>query len=145
MPSASVRIAGACERRVFPQQARGVPQIPAERVERGNAAALPVLLLDDVDAAQLHQCVAARLGWCHTGAQVVVDVTLQVAVELFAEIPLEAPPEQARQTQPRHAKDIPARCYQVSLGARNRARISVVCSHSFASRAICFRPAFVSR
>ena len=95
-----------------------------------------------LDAAQFDECLAARFLRIHAGAQIVFDVQLEVGFQLGGNFALmavfaeERGQTEEQSTQESHADSFP--------GARKRARISVVCSHSRASLSNCLRPARVS-
>ena len=143
-----------------------VAQIARERLEHREAAAIAIRLLRALETPQRDHRAAAGFVRGHPGAQVVVDVQLQMAVELRGELVLGAPPgERAGQSvdpgsdgfhrsvllttkrsqrigEPRAHVSNP---HHSSLGARKRVMIAEVASHWRVSRSICFRPAFVSR
>src|SRR5258708_10928057 len=93
-------------------------------------------------SAELVYRLPAGFSSVQARAQIVLDVHLEMAFHLGGEFPLAPvfakepgePKEQRAQTS--HADSFP--------GARKRARISVVCSHSRASLSNCLRPARVS-
>ncbi len=95
-----------------------------------------------VDSAQLQDRLAARLVWRHAGADVVVDVQLEVALELGVEgagRPIVAREERLEADQ-RGAKASHAGS---SEGFRKRSRTAVACSQCFVSCDSSFRPVFV--
>src|SRR5205085_3968922 len=101
-------------------------------------------LLHLLDAAELDQGMAPRLGCRHAGAQVVLGVHLEVALQLLGQLPLALIPAK----EPGHADGPAAQLSEVhhdSLArSKKRARMSAVCSHSRVSRTTCLRPARVS-
>ena len=94
-----------------------------------------------LDTFEAEKRLPARLVPRHPAAEVVVDLHLQMAVELVLQLSVmpaatEQPTEAPQQhPQPRHDD---------SPGARNRARIAVVCCHSRAAFSTWFLPARVN-
>ena len=64
----------------------------AKRLADGDGAAIAILLLDRFDGPELEAGGAQRLVAAHAGAEVVVDVKLEVALELGRELALAARP-----------------------------------------------------
>ncbi len=141
MPSASVRDAGRGERRVAAHAAQRVARVLNHRLETRQAAAIAMRLADARDAAQFREGAAARLGGRHAGAEVVVDVQLQVAVELGVELALGAgaAEDAGEANQPGAGES-----HDGSSPVRKRVMIAEVSSHCRVSRSICRRPARVS-
>jgi hypothetical protein len=133
----------ARERRVPAQHARADAQVLHEMVERGESRAVPVVLPDLREAAEPDERLAPRLVRRHSGAQVVVDVHVQVALKLRVELGLVRPRHDRTgepcQPRPERSHD------EASPGEKNRAMIPVVRSQSRASRRSCRRPPRVSR
>ena len=111
-------------------------------LEERQAAAIPHRLLRDVEPAELPDRFAPRLLRRHSAAHGVVDVHLDVGLELLRQVPLLAsPPEESGEPgeEPAHAPHA-----RPSAGARKRARMAVVRSHSRVSSSTWRRPARVS-
>src|SRR5438309_10613279 len=130
------------EARSLPEHAKREAQVLEECFEKRKTAAVAVKFFRLFDTTKLDQRLTTRFCGAHVGAEIVFDVHLEMAVHLgrefaikpvFVEQPGE--PEEQR-AQLSHADSFP--------GARNRAIIYVVCSHSRASFSNCLRPARVS-
>ena len=122
--------------------AQAQAQVLREHVDQGQAAPVAVDLPGLLDAAQLDQRRAARVFARHPRAQVVLHVHLQVALQLLREFALAAVAvEQAQDARPQRSQ----RPHHDCLGARKRARMVAVCSHSRVSFSTWRRPARVSR
>ena len=123
------------------QRPDGVAQVLQSGLEQRDAAAIAVGFLYGLEATECDEGLATGLAGRHPGAQVVVDLQLQMALELVAEL-LIAPslverPQEAHQ----QGADPP---HDDSPGARKRATIAVVCCQSRLARSSCLRPARVS-
>jgi hypothetical protein len=75
---------------IFPQHANAETQIPREVLQHGQAAAVPHLLLDRFDAAELEQRVPARRFGRHACPQVVFHMEGEMALQLFGELAVPA-------------------------------------------------------
>ena len=83
----------------------GRKQIEREGVEAGQAAAIAVGFLGAGDTAELGERLAARLVRCHAGADVVVGVQIDVALQFVGEVPLAgAGPNEAGDSRPPRAQ-----------------------------------------
>ena len=130
------------EARALTQHAAGRAYILQNCFQQGKTSPVPVILLGLLDAAEFRQCLPPCDFRTHAHAQIVFDVHLEMALDLRGKIFFSpflskqfAQPQHPGAYQP-HADSFP--------GARKRARISVVCSHSRASLSSCLRPARVS-
>jgi hypothetical protein len=128
-------------------------------LDNRDAALLAALLLHLQQTAELDERVPSGLCGRHPRANVVFDVHRQVALEFRrsvgafareqlqrAEHPRAKTPD-SRSTMARRARGRAGRrieAHDDSPGVRNRAMISVVRSHSFASFSSCLRPALVN-
>ena len=130
------------ETRIFDQHTHAETKIQQQHFQHGQPPTLAITFFGLLDAAEFDQRVAPRVFGIHSRAQVVCDVELEMALHLGGKLAVaavlveETTQSQQQRAQQPHADSFP--------GDRNRARISVVCSHSRASRSNCFRPARVS-
>ena len=124
-------------------QTRAAAQILEGHVEPRQARAIAIAFLRLFDPAEAPEGPPACLVARHPGADVVVDVQLQVAFELVRELAL-APVTSEKTEQP-HARGANLSHDDCSPVARNRARISLARSQSRVSRSTCLRPARVNR
>ena len=83
-------MAGSVKPGVLIRPADAVAEVASQRLDQRDAAPVAVGLLGLLDAAKRDQRLPPRLAGRHAGAQVVVDVQLQVAGELFVELALTA-------------------------------------------------------
>ena len=113
-------------------------------IQRGYAAPVAVLLLGLIDAAQGDERLSASFVSRHAGADVVVDVQFEMTGELVVQLAVGLARAAKQRAQPNPRRTQPSHDRSVS-GARNRARMDVVCFHSRSSFCSCFRPARVSR
>ncbi len=128
------------------QRADAVAHVAQQRFKRRQAAAIAIRLLGALDAAERDHGAAAGLGRRHAGADVVVDMQLQVAFDLRRQFPLGSLRCRTRRTA------ASTRLVQISCqvlqsfpsAARNRVMIALVSSHWRVSRSICLRPALVN-
>ncbi len=109
-------------------------------LEDRHSGARAVLLPQRTDAAEANDGRPSRFVRRHAGAQVVVDVQLQVALDLAIEIVRASSGEEGA-GEPRHPDTKPSHGV---LGEKKRAMMPAVRCHSRASRSSCFRPARVS-
>lgn len=96
-----------------------------------------------LDAADLHDGIAPGLVGGYAGAEIVVDVHLQVALDFISQFPL-APFVRPKAGQPAEPRAQRPRAWP-SARVRKRCRIAVVCSQLRVSRSSCLRPGRVSR
>ena len=130
------------EARILDQHTNAETQILEQRFQHGQPPALAIIFFCLFQTAEFYQGVSPRFFGVHSRAQIVLDVQLKMAFHLGGKLAVAAvlveettQPQQHCAKQP-HTDSFP--------GERNRARISVVCSHSRASLSSCLRPARVS-
>ncbi len=127
---------------IFSQHTKGEAQILKERFQKGQSAALAIKFFGLFDASEFDHRLATCFCGAHTGAQIVFDVHLEMAFHFVSEFALSPVfAKETSQTYEQRAQQLHADSFP---GARKRARISVVCSHSRASLSSCLRPARVS-
>ncbi len=122
---------------------QAIANIVQQAFQRRHGGALAIGLLRLLHSTELQHGFATRFLRRHARAQIVFNLHLHVAFEFAGELLLApaAGPQTGHSQQQRahslHACSVP--------GARKRASIDVVCSHSRASRSSCLRPARVRR
>ena len=80
-----------------------------------NAAAIAIGLFHGLDATEPDECAAARLVERHAGAQIVVDVKLEVTLDLLVEVAIVGrPAEQGSEAPQYHAN-----CLMASLPGKD--------------------------
>ena len=120
-------------------------QVGHEGLEAGQTAAIAMGFPGAGNAADPDERLAARFVRCHAGADVVVGVQIDVALQLVGEVPLAgAGPNEAGDSRPPRAQRSHVSPPYSSLAARKRVMIADVSAHCRVSRSICFRPALVS-
>ena len=93
------------EARILHEHAASDFQVEHERREAGQAAAIAMGLPDAGDTADPDERLAARFVRCHAGADVVVRVQLDVALQLVGEVPFAgAGPNEAGDSRPPRAQ-----------------------------------------
>ena len=121
---------GHRERWTFPKDAHGKTEVLSQVVEDRYAAAIAVLFFDLLEPAEADERIAPRGLRRHTGAEIVVDVQLQMTLELRLQIAfVPAGPDHRSQSPHPHAH-VP---HDDDSGEKNRAMMSVVRSQSRAS------------
>ena len=85
IPSASVTTTVAVNPTVLPQDTERIDDVLTQRIEDRQSAAVAVAFRGLCDATEGDQRGPARLGRCHAGADVVVDVQLNMAGQLGVE------------------------------------------------------------
>ena len=85
----------------------GVAGILQRGFEQGNAAAIAIGLFHGFDATQLDERASARLVERHAGAQIVVDVKLDVTLELVFEVTIVGRPAEQSPEPPQYRSDLP--------------------------------------
>jgi hypothetical protein len=73
------------EARIFAERAEGKAEILLSDFEKGETAAITIGFLGGFDAAEFQEGLAAGFGGRQAGAEVVVDVQLQVGFDFFGE------------------------------------------------------------
>ena len=145
MPRPRMTMPASAKPGLLTQRAHAVAHVADQRLERRQAAAIAIRLLGRLDAAERDHRAPPRLGRRHAGAEVVVDVQLQVALDLGRELALgPSIGEHAEQPHATRRAWTSHRTFYSSLAARKRVMIADVSSHCRVSRSICFRPALVS-
>ena len=140
---------GERESGTAPQPAHPVPDVLQECVEHGETALFAICLFRGLRPAQPDQRLPPCFRGAHSRAQVVGDMHLEIALDLFRQFAL-APVivEQAGKAADENAQVSHAGPpgYACSLPSdRNRAMTAAVSCHSPASFSICLRPARVRR
>ena len=130
------------ETRILRERAGREAQVPPGRLEEREPPAVPHGFLRRFDAPELANRLAAGLLGRHPRAHGVVDVHLDVGLELLDHLPFLAGPAEDS-GEPREIAAQPSH-ERSSAGARKRARIAIVRSHSRVSSSTCRRPARVS-
>ena len=103
MPSASTTMAATEIPGPLAQHAHRVAQVAEQGLERGQAAAVTMLLARPLQAADLQHGLAPRFHGAQPAPQAIVDVQLEVAVELGVEIAV-APLAREHTAEPNHPR-----------------------------------------
>ena len=143
MPSAKVMTTTAGKSRRFAQLAQCEAEVLQQVLKPGQRVALAHRLLRLLHATHLDQRLATSLFSGHPGAELVLDVHLQVALQLGSDFVVRAPrAEQTTKADPQRSEGAH---HASSAGERKRATMALACSQLRASRSSCLRPARVSR
>src|SRR6185369_2704223 len=129
------------EGRVLAELSEREAQILDRAFEEWNRSAIAVSFFCLIDATQLHYGDASCFLRRHPGADVVVDMHLQVTLELVGELAF----TRVFQKQAFASQQPGAQFHDwSSTGSKNRATIAVVWFHSLVSLSSCLRPERVS-
>src|SRR5262249_48914274 len=110
-------------------------------IEHGEPSLIAVDVLRPLHAAERDPRLTAGVVGRHAGADVVVDVKLEMAAEFGVDVSIAADADDRRKQSDEPAGE----ASHEAAGPRKPARMSVVSSHWRASRSSCRRPALVSR
>ena len=93
--------------RFLRKRPNGVAGVLQRGFEQRNAAAIAIGLFHGLDATQLDERASARLVERHAGAQIVVDVKLDVTLELVFEVTIVGRPAEQSPEPPQYRSDLP--------------------------------------